>query len=64
MLFRNEMVIAFRFGHLLGGPFELFGKGNIVEECPGVVELVIPRLFKLLHGGDELVKFFISDERE
>lgn len=40
------------------------GKRDIVKEGPWIVEFVVPRGFQLLHGGNEVVKFFITDEGE
>lgn len=39
-------------------------KGNVVEECPGVVEFVVPCVFELFHSRDEFVKFLVPDEGE
>jgi hypothetical protein len=41
----DEFVVALRFGEGLGAAFEFFGKGDFVEEGPGVVEFVVPVLF-------------------
>jgi len=43
---------------------EFFGEGNVVEEGPGVVELVIPCPFQIAHGREEVHEFFIAHEGE
>ena len=56
------MTFCFRGG--LSATFEFFGKGNVVEEGPWVVEFVVPCRFELAHGGDQGVEFFVADEGE
>jgi len=44
--------------------FELFGEGLVVDKGPGVVELVVPGAFEVLHALDELFELLISYEAE
>lgn len=64
VLFGDEFVATFGLGVGRGGLFELFGKGFIVEEGPGIVEFVVPRAFELLHAADYLGEFAVADEGE
>lgn len=54
--------VCFCFG--LGAFLEFFGERDIVEECPGVVELAVPCSFEVAHSREEFVEFFITDEGE
>lgn len=64
VFFGDDVIFALCGGGLLGAPLEFVGKGDVVEEGPGVVVLVIPGGLELFHGGDELAEFFVSDEGE
>ena len=61
---RNGMVGAVCFGFGLGESLELIGKGDVVEEGPGVVELVVPGPFKVAHCREEIEEFLIAHEGE
>lgn len=56
-----RVIVAFRLGFGGRAPFELFCEGDIVEECPGVIEFRIPRFFKVPHGLDHAVYFLVAD---
>ena len=58
---RNQFVSYFGVGSCSRGLFELFGKGLIVEEGPGVVELVVPSTLKVAHALQHVVELFIAD---
>lgn len=59
---RDEFVAAFCFGKSLRLLLEFFGERDIVEEGPGVVELVVPCSFEVAHGGEHVVELLISYE--
>lgn len=59
---RNELVVAFRLCESLCTAFKLFGEGNIIEEGPRIIELVVPAFFELLDGREKLMKFLVADE--
>lgn len=59
VVFRDDVVGDIGFGECGGSSFEFIGEGDVVEEGPRVVELVVPSGFKHLHGGYELMEFFI-----
>lgn len=64
VFFGDELIVAFGFCFGAGAMFEFFGEGDVVEEGPGVVELVVPGSFEVFHGLDHAVDFFIADEGE
>lgn len=64
VLFWYQLVADFGFGGCSRGPLELFGKGHIVEKGPGVVELVVPRAFQIMHGLEELGELLVSYQGE
>ena len=64
MLAWNGVVGTVRFGFSLRKSFELFCKGDVVKEGPGVVELVVPGSLEVAHGREEFEEFFITHERE
>lgn len=64
VLLWHNLVAHLGLGGGARGLFELFGKGNVVEEGPGVVELVVPSPFEILHGLEDAGQLFIADERE
>ena len=37
---------------------------DVVEECPGVIELMVPRSLKILHCLDHPQKLIIPDQRK
>lgn len=45
MLFGNELVVALRFGQSPRAALELGAEGDVVEEGPWIIELVVPVLF-------------------
>lgn len=49
MFFWDFEVDAFRFRLGLCFSLEFGGEGFVVEECPWVVELVVPGSFQILH---------------
>ena len=59
VIFGDDVVGDIGFGQCGGGSFEFIGEGDVVEEGPGVVELVVPGGFKHLHGWYELMEFFV-----
>jgi len=61
---RNQFVSYFGVGSCSRGLFELFGEGLIVEEGPGVVELVVPSTLKVAHALQHVVELFIADQTE
>ena len=64
VVFGDNVVVALRLGDCLGPALEFFGELDIVEEGPGIVELVVPCCFQFFHRGDELVEFFVAHQGE
>lgn len=62
MLFRDDLVSALSLGVCLRGSFEFLREGLVVEECPWIVEFVIPRALQLLHAADDLLQLAIPDQ--
>lgn len=55
-------VAAFCFCFGAGALFEFFGEGDVVEEGPGVIELVVPGSLKISHRLHHAIDFFIADQ--
>lgn len=54
-------------GSVCGGGgeiFELLGEGFVIEEGPGVVELVVPGRFEVAHRLQHPIQLFVADEGE
>lgn len=64
MIFGNDMVGNLGGGHGGGFPFEFVGEGDIIEECPRVVEFMVPCFFELLHSGKEVGELSITNKGE
>ena len=62
VVFGDDVVGDVGFGEGGGGSFEIVCEGDVVEEGPGVVELVVPGGFEHLHGGYEFMQFFVPDK--
>lgn len=60
VLGRDGVVGAFCGGFRLGKSLEFFSEGDVVEEGPGVVELVVPGSFEVAHRREEVEEFFVS----
>jgi hypothetical protein len=60
----DGVVRAICFGLGLGELLELFGEGHVVEEGPGVVELVVPCSFEVAHRRKEVEEFLVAHEGE
>lgn len=60
----DNVILALCFCDFLCCLFEGIGKGDIIEKGPGVVEFVVPGSFQLLHGRNEFIEFFVTDEGE
>ena len=63
VFFRDGMVRAFRFRYCLGSSLEFFCEGDIVEECPWIVEFMVPCTFEFAHRGEEIFQFLVANER-
>lgn len=60
----HRTVIAIGLRHRLGFGLELVRKGDVIKEGPGVVELVIPCSFHVLHCLYHTVKLLVPDQGE
>lgn len=60
VLLRDDLVSALSLGGCACLLLELFGKGNIVEKGPWVVELVVPCPLEIVHGIKHALQFFVS----
>jgi hypothetical protein len=58
------MVGAICGGFSLGECLELFRKGDVIEESPGVIELVIPSPFEVAHCEEKVLQFFVAHKGE
>lgn len=58
----RHTISAFRLCRSTRLAFEFGGKGDIVEEGPRVVELVVPCPFQILHRLQHPFELFITDE--
>lgn len=56
------VALGFRCGARL--LLEFFGEGLVVEKGPRVVELVIPRPLKILHGPNHVIHLLVSYQRQ
>ena len=56
------MTFGLRFG--LRTLLEFGREGDIVEECPRVVELAIPCSFQVTHRGEHALQFLIPHQRQ
>lgn len=45
MLEGDKVIVTFCFCSGLSTALEFFGERDIIEECPGVVEFVVPCIF-------------------
>lgn len=63
VLFRDDLISALGFGVCLRCRLEFLCEGLVVEECPWVVELVVPRTLQLLHATHNLLQLAIPDQR-
>ena len=64
MLFRHQLVTTFGIGLLRRALFELLGEWLIIEECPRIVELVVPGGLKIGHARQDILQLAVSDEGE
>jgi hypothetical protein len=64
VFFRYHVVTDFSTRECGGSLLEFLCEGDIIEESPGIVELVVPGRLELAHGGEEVGEFFIADEGE
>lgn len=53
---------TFRLRLRLRSLLKLSREGLVVEEDPGIVELVVPRSLQVTHRRNEIVQFLVSDE--
>ncbi len=64
VFFGDGFIAAFCFCFGTGARLEFFCEGDVVEEGPGVVELVVPGSLKISHRLHHAVDFFIADQGE
>jgi len=64
MFFGDEFIITFRFCNGLGFGLEFGSEGFVIEECPGVIKLVVPSSFKVFHSLNHTSKLIVSDKGE
>ena len=57
-------IVAFCFCLSLCPDLELIRERNVVEEHPGIVELMVPRSLEILHCLDHPWKLIISNQRK
>lgn len=56
------MAFCARFGGC--ETFEFFGEGDIVEECPGIIELVVPCSLQISHRLHHAIHLLIANQRQ
>lgn len=61
---RGFTVSAFCLCLFLCAAFEFFGEGDVVEECPWVVEFRVPRSLEILHSLNHSINFLVANEGE